>query len=209
VQFVDSRTPGATAVTVWSLQQTDAGQVRPPSCLPRVEPVLLQARRPAPSLSRYCYLEVGGPWNWVDRVGWDDDAWRRWVARPGHELWTCWVDGVLAGYFELDAADPSPGSPPDRWDPGRSGPGRSGSVELAYFGLTAPFQGVGLGGWLLTKALQQAWSRGGTDRVWVHTCSLDGPAALANYEARGLVRFDEQVEWRLTNGPGDLDRDRG
>ncbi|MCU1568825.1 MAG: hypothetical protein JWQ56_3762, partial [Pseudarthrobacter sp.] len=24
-------------------------------------------------------------------------------------------------------------------------------------------------------------------RVWVHTCSLDGPAALANYQARGFV----------------------
>lgn len=170
-------------VTVWSLQQTEPGQVRPPSSGPRVEPVLLQARRPAPSLSRYCYLEVGRPWGWVDRVGWDDDAWRRWVTRPGHELWTCWVDGVLAGYFELDGGD----------SPGRS-------VELAYFGLTEPFQGQGLGGWLLATALQQAWSRPGVRRVWVHTCSLDGPTALANYEARGLVRFDEQVEWRLPPG---------
>ena len=184
-------------VTVWSLQQTDPGQVRPPSGAPRVEPVLLQARRPAPSLSRYCYLEVGGPWDWVDRVGWDDDAWRGWVGRPGHELWTCWVDGVLAGYFELDGGDA-----PDSEDASDRGTARHRSVELAYFGLTEPFQGQGLGGWLLAKALQQAWSRPGLERVWVHTCSLDGPAALANYEARGLVRFDEQVEWRLPAGVG-------
>jgi hypothetical protein len=26
-------------------------------------------------------------------------------------------------------------------------------------------------------------------RVWVHTCTLDGPHALANYEARGLERY--------------------
>jgi hypothetical protein len=25
--------------------------------------------------------------------------------------------------------------------------------------------------------------------VWVHTCSLDGPAALANYQARGLTLY--------------------
>ncbi|MGY4541959.1 hypothetical protein ACVWY0_001872 [Arthrobacter sp. UYNi723] len=24
-------------------------------------------------------------------------------------------------------------------------------------------------------------------RVWVHTCTLDGPAALANYQSRGFV----------------------
>ena len=181
MQLVDAQTPDAVPVTVWWLQQTDPGQVRAPSSEPAVEPVLLQARRPAPSLSRYCYLEVGGPWSWVDRVGWDDDAWLRWVGRPGHELWTCWVDGVLAGYFELDG---------------------SGSVELAYFGLTQPFQGVGLGGWLLAEALRQAWSRPTTTRVWVHTCSLDGPTALANYEARGLVRYDEKVEWRLADRTG-------
>ena len=27
------------------------------------------------------------------------------------------------------------------------------------------------------------------DRVWVHTCTLDGPHALANYQARGLVTY--------------------
>ncbi|MEA2383683.1 MAG: hypothetical protein QOH72_3654, partial [Solirubrobacteraceae bacterium] len=26
-------------------------------------------------------------------------------------------------------------------------------------------------------------------RAWVHTCTLDGPNALPNYEARGLRRF--------------------
>jgi hypothetical protein len=26
-------------------------------------------------------------------------------------------------------------------------------------------------------------------RVWVHTCTLDGPAALDNYLARGLVAY--------------------
>jgi hypothetical protein len=26
-------------------------------------------------------------------------------------------------------------------------------------------------------------------RVWVHTCTLDHPASLANYQARGLVPY--------------------
>jgi hypothetical protein len=30
--------------------------------------------------------------------------------------------------------------------------------------------------------------------VWVHTCSLDGPAALPTYQRRGLEIYDERVE---------------
>ena len=51
-----------------------------------------------------------------------------------------------------------------------------------------------------------------TQRVWVHTCSLDGPAALRNYERRGFVVIDETTElmdypaqplgaWRSAGGP--------
>jgi hypothetical protein len=29
--------------------------------------------------------------------------------------------------------------------------------------------------------------------VWLHTCSLDGPHALANYRARGFEVYDEKV----------------
>ena len=33
--------------------------------------------------------------------------------------------------------------------------------------------------------IQRAWQLGAA-RVWVHTCVYDHPAALANYEARGM-----------------------
>ncbi|OQY78842.1 MAG: GNAT family N-acetyltransferase, partial [Anaerolineae bacterium UTCFX5] len=34
----------------------------------------------------------------------------------------------------------------------------------------------------------------GANRVWVHTCNLDGPQALKNYMARGfeVVHVDEE-----------------
>ena len=60
-------------------------------------------------------------------------------------------------------------------------------VEIAYFGLLPAFHGRGWGGALLEHALRRGFELGG--RVWVHTCSLDGPHALANYEARGLVPY--------------------
>jgi GNAT superfamily N-acetyltransferase len=45
--------------------------------------------------------------------------------------------------------------------------------------------GQGLGRALLTKAVDVSWSLRPT-RVWLHTCTLDHPAALANYLARGF-----------------------
>ncbi|MCP5026597.1 MAG: GNAT family N-acetyltransferase [Actinomycetia bacterium] len=147
-----------------------------PAKEPSVEPVLWFAGRPAPELSRFFYEVVGGPWHWVDRLDWSDGQWLDWVDRPEHRLASCWVDGAPAGYFELEQQ------------------GRS--VEIAYFGLLSSFVGWGLGGWLLTEALRSAWAFEGTERVWVHTCSLDGPAALTNYRRRGLRRYEESIEWR-------------
>lgn len=172
---------GATAVTVWSLELRDPAQLRP-GRPPSVDPLLLKAERPAPELSRFFYETVGGPWSWVDRLSWTPQQWLAWVDRPEHELWSCWVDGVPAGYVELERQ-------------------ADGDVEIAYFGLLASMTGVGLGGWLLTRAAERAWRLDGTRRVWVHTCSLDGPAALANYEARGFVRYREDVEWRAVENP--------
>jgi GNAT superfamily N-acetyltransferase len=158
-------------VTVWTLEMTEPSAVRP-SREPARRPLLMRADRPAPQLSRFFYEMVGGPWHWVDRLVWTERQWQDWVEAS--ELWTCWLDGTPAGYAELHPQ------------------GRD--VELAYFGLVPQRCGSGLGGWLLTRVLQRAWRLPGTRRVWVHTCSLDAPAALPNYEARGFVRCGETTE---------------
>ena len=46
---------------------------------------------------------------------------------------------------------------------------------------------------MLSRALQHAWALG-PERVWVHTCTLDHPAALANYEARGMRIYRTAIE---------------
>jgi hypothetical protein len=33
----------------------------------------------------------------------------------------------------------------------------------------------------------------GAARVWLHTCTLDHPQALSNYEARGMRRFKQET----------------
>jgi GNAT superfamily N-acetyltransferase len=75
-------------------------------------------------------------------------------------------EGGPAGYFELREHDDA-------------------SVEIAYFGLLPDFIGRGWGKYLLTRAVQIAWDLGAT-RVWLHTCTLDHPAALPNYLKRGF-----------------------
>lgn len=80
-----------------------------------------------------------------------------------------YLEGTPAGYFEID--------------------GSSGSeVEIAYFGCCRSSSAAALGGWPLTRALARAWELL-PRRVWVHTCSIDGPNALANYGARGMRMF--------------------
>ena len=70
-----------------------------------------------------------------------------------------------------------------------------GDVELASFGLLPAFIGRGIGPRLLDAALRRAWEM--TDpppgRVWVHTCSLDGPAARRTYEDRGMREYRERT----------------
>ena len=70
-------------------------------------------------------------------------------------------------------------------------------LEITYFGLLPEFIGRGLGGALLTSAIEEAWAcrRGVVPiRVWVHTCNRDHPQALANYQARGMVVYRVEKE---------------
>jgi GNAT superfamily N-acetyltransferase len=152
-------------VTTWQLEMTAPSDLVP-APRPDLAVTLIRAERPSPELNRFLYTAVGGHWYWLDRLPWTYARWLAWLSRAGVETWVAYVDGTPAGYFELDAT-------------------AHASVELAYFGLLPAFTGRGVGGWLLTKALRRAWALG-PRRVWVHTCSLDGPHALANYRARGM-----------------------
>ena len=68
----------------------------------------------------------------------------------------------------------------------------SDDVEIVYFGLLPAHTGSGIGGWALTEATRRAWAMG-AKRVWVHTCNLDHPGALANYRARGFSPFEVET----------------
>ena len=161
---------GGRPVTTWYLEMTDPAELRPARPVPafavrRVDP-------PDAEISRRMYEEVGRPWQWTDRLGWDRGRWAAHVERPEVDTWLGLLDGVPVGYAELVR---------DRDD-----------VEIASFGLRPGFPGRGLGGALLEAVTREAWD-GGAARVWLHTCSLDSPAALPAYERRGFRRYDEET----------------
>lgn len=163
-----------TEVTVWFLEQQSLSQLRPapdPGGI-RIEEACIRQFE----FNRFLYQLVGGPWRWVDKLTWSDQQWRDYAERDSLRTWAAWVEGSPAGYFELEKRD-------------------NGSVEICYFGLAQPFFGKGYGGYLLTRAIEEAWSWG-ANRVTVNTCSLDHPSALNNYRARGFELSREVVETR-------------
>lgn len=127
----------------------------------------------APPFYRSLYEGVGGKYHWIDRLGWTDEQIRAHLARPELSLWVLFEVASPAGYFELTSHD-------------------DGSVEIAYFGLLDRFIGRGLGKHLLSVAAERAWSNG-ANRVWLHTSSLDHPAALSNYIKRGFTPFKAET----------------
>jgi GNAT superfamily N-acetyltransferase len=120
-------------------------------------------------LFRFLYAEVGKNYHWIDRLPWTDDQIVEHLNKPENSIWLMIFDGETAGYFELRKCEDA-------------------SVELAYFGLMPQYIGRGMGKHLLTCATEQAWALG-ANRVWLHTCTLDDPAALPNYLKRGFRPF--------------------
>lgn len=168
-------------VTTYHLEMSDPNYFCPAA--PPAEPcTVVRAEILTPELSRYFYTAVGGGWYWMMRLPWSYADWQALLSQPGFETWYGVYRGAPIGYFELL-------------------PHPDGSVELDSFGLLPHFIGRGLGGQLLTAAIARAWAKG-ANRVTVHTCSLDGPHALHNYQARGFrLVHKEYAEHTLPDAP--------
>ena len=161
-------TPSTIEVTRTYLEMRDPAQLQAAHCDDqriRVE----QIHECPSSFFRYLYVEVGRNYHWIDRLPWTDEDIRAHLSLAGISLWLMTDDGATAGYFELRRCEDS-------------------SVEIAYFGLLQEFIGRGLGKHLLTRAVRQSWADG-ANRVWLHTCTLDDPAAMPNYLKRGFTPF--------------------
>ena len=120
------------------------------------------------------FCGVGLPWQWYSRLKWSEEQWNQYFTEFKSNLYLGLQGNKIIGYVELTHH-------------------KDNSIEIMFFGLFPQMIGSGLGGMLLSHAIRQAWSFQ-PDRIWVHTCSLDGPGALQNYLSRGFSIYKEIVE---------------
>ena len=130
---------------------------------------------PEPAHYRELFRRIGAPWLWFSRLTLDDTHLASIIQHPKVEL-DAVVDqiGAEVGMLELDFREPH-------------------ECELSFIGLTPELSGKGHGRWLLAEAVRRAW-REGVERVHVHTCSLDHPAALAAYRRAEFTPFKRAIE---------------
>lgn len=162
---------GKIAAVVTHLEMTERPALQPD---PPGAWTLRRAETPGLDWFRDLYRRVGEEWLWFSRLQMSDAELAAIIQSPLVEVHALAQDGRDEGLLELDFREP-------------------GQCELAFFGVTANLIGSGAGRWLMNRALERAWSRQ-VARVWVHTCTLDHPAALAFYQRSGFRPFRRQVE---------------
>ncbi|MDA7861345.1 GNAT family N-acetyltransferase [Akkermansiaceae bacterium] len=163
-------TQGVRGIKVWYLEITEEEEFIPSEVVTNLS---LEPTDDA-AINTQFYREVGGDWQWVDRLNWTDNQWEKWVSRENLRTWVAHLGAEAAGYVEIEIQE-------------------GGNIEIVYFGLLPLMIGKGIGGGVLSLAIREAWKIKGTQRVWLHTCSEDHPHALGNYEKRGFRLFKTEV----------------
>ena len=152
-------------------------EMHEPPAAPVPESTLSLARmkEPDPAEYRRLFELVGARWLWFSRLIMDDGELAPIIGHPRVELFAVENDsGQQVGLLELDFRT-------------------EGECELAFIGLVPDLAGHGHGRWLLAEALRLAW-RPGIERVHVHTCTLDHPAALSAYRRAGFTAYKRAIE---------------
>ncbi|WP_298985477.1 GNAT family N-acetyltransferase [uncultured Roseibium sp.] len=131
----------------------------------------------APDLDDYraLFRQVGEDWIWFGRLIYDDDTLSDMLSEPTRENYLPLRNGKPIGTLELDFANPE-------------------EPEVAYFGLIPEAIGGGAGRWLMAQAVEMAWARPQTKRLWLHTCTGDSPQALKFYMSCGYRPYKRAVE---------------
>lgn len=164
--------PGKIAAVVTALQMTAPPPPRPVPATDRF--AVRRVERPPLDWYRDLFRRVGEPWLWFSRLRMDDAALAAILHDPGVEVHALAADGRDEGLLELDFRSP-------------------GEVEVTFFGVTPALVGRGAGRLLMDMALRRAWAAA-PRRVWLHTCTVDHPGALAFYQRSGFVPYRRQIE---------------
>ena len=125
-------------------------------------------------LNKFFYKNIGKSHHWVDRLVWTDKQWMNYTSDRSVKTFVLKKKDDLAGYFELILHN------------------NKKEVEIAYLGLLEEYHNQKLGSFLLSSAIRNSFKEE-TNRVWVHTCSLDHKNALKNYLSRGMKIFKKET----------------
>lgn len=161
---------GKIAAVATYLEMNAAPLPRPVSGIPhRFEPI-------GRDLTRYrgLYARVGEPWLWFSRAVLSDARLKAIITDAKVEALAFVTEGEDRGLVELDFRVP-------------------GDCELSFLGLVPGATGGGLGRLLVAEAIRRAFARG-VGRLWLHTCTLDHPAALPLYLSAGFRPYRRAVE---------------
>ena len=143
--------------------------VAPPA--PRPEPqrpdlALRRIMEPDVSWYRATIRLIGEAWLWFSPLVMPEAKLSALLRNPLLEVYALERQGETVGIAELDRRVP-------------------GEVEISFFGVVAAEIGTGAARILMNRALALAF-QSATRRVWLHTCSLDHPAAVPFYPALGI-----------------------
>lgn len=173
------KTPKGKLEMVITYLEMSHRPIRPPVPHRGEKLALMRLERTVPSFYRFLYNTVGGPWLWYERRLMDDATLCDIVHHPRVEIYVLYVGGSPAGFVELDCRV-------------------TDEIEISFFGLLPEFIGRGLGRYLLDWAVDEAWDKE-PDRVWVHTCNLDHPHAIAVYQRAGFAPYRQET--RIIDDP--------
>ena len=125
-------------------------------------------------LNKFFYKNIGKNCQWVDRLVWTNLDWIKYISEEKLFTYILKNKDEIAGYFELLFNK-------DKKE-----------AEIVYFGILDEYFGKKLGGYLLSEAIKISFALG-SQRIWVHTCSLDHENALTNYLSRGMKIFKSET----------------
>lgn len=162
---------GKLANVATSLEMTAAPAGYP---APRDDIALDRVERPDLDWYLDLFRRIGEPFLWFSRRIMPRAQVAAILADPLVEVYSVRRDGGEIGLVELDRRT-------------------AGVVEIAYFGLVPEATGLGAGRAIMDRTLQLAWSSA-PRKVWVHTCTLDHPGALAFYQKCGFRAFARMIE---------------
>jgi len=164
--------PGRLAAVVTYLEMRQPPPVMDAPLPPSLE--VVHVVEPAADWYRDLFRRVGEHWLWFSRALMTDEQLESIIHDSRIEVYALQQQGVAHGLLELDL---------------REFP----EIEITFFGLTANWIGKGAGRFLIQHGIRQAF-RHSPERLFLHTCTLDSPGALAFYQKAGFRPYKRAIE---------------